>query len=201
MFIFSQISFKIDQLLLSALPLPADRGLNNEQAVAVYSLPYKVFEVALVVPTFFMNSVYPILVRHLIVSKKKMARSFRTALLALLGVSFLVSVVGIAFSDIAVRFLGGEEFMQSSVVLKVLLAGLLIYYTTQPLSWFIVTLGYQKYLPLIYLVGATFNFTANYYLIPIYSYSASMLITHATELIILVLLCFFAKKSWDNANA
>jgi len=76
MFLFSQINFKSDSILISVLNLPVKYGLNNTESVAVYSLPYKIFEVALVVPTFLMNAVYPIMVKHYMQSKEKLKITF-----------------------------------------------------------------------------------------------------------------------------
>ncbi len=52
MFVFSQVNFKEDALLLSILKIPDWVKLTSAQVVGVYSLPYKVFEVTLVLPTF-----------------------------------------------------------------------------------------------------------------------------------------------------
>jgi len=76
MFIFSQLNFKEDEILLSVLKLPVKYGLNNTESVAVYALPYKIFEVALVVPTFFMNALYPVMVRHMTESRKRLKKTF-----------------------------------------------------------------------------------------------------------------------------
>jgi O-antigen/teichoic acid export membrane protein len=73
---------------------------------------------------------------------------------------------------------------------------LIFYYLTQPISWLIVTLGKQKYLPWIYLVSAVFNVTANYLFIPQYSFYASAIITHLSEFLILILLTIAALRAW-----
>ena len=201
MFIFSQISFKSDSLLMSVLKLPSQYNLTNTESIAVYGLAYKIFEVALVIPTFLMNSVYPILVRHMEESKEKLKNTFFKSMAFLLVSGVVFGLVGILFSSVAINFLGGAEFEQSVLVLKILLAGLFLYYLTQPISWLIVTLGNQRILPIIYLVSAIFNVSANYYFIPRYSFYASSVITHISEFIVLVLLAFAAHKTWKAKYA
>ena len=198
MFIFSQINFRSDSILLSVLPVPSKYGLNNTESVAVYSLPYKIFDVALVVPTFFMNSVYPVLVRNMQEGKEKLKATFFKSLgfLALMGI--FIGVLGFVLSPFAVDFLGGSEFIQSVLVLRILVLGLILYYLTQPIAWLVVTLGKQKYLPYIYLLSTVINVGANVLLIPIYSFYASAVITHVSEFLILILLILAAHKSWKD---
>jgi len=196
MFVFSQISFKSDSLLLSVLHLPKNLGLNNTESVAIYGLPYKIFEVGLVLPTFFMNAAYPVLVRHMQEGKEKLEQSLRNILLYLAGGGVLVAIIGIVFSPLAIKIVGGIEFSQSVLVLQILLSGMILYFLTQPLAWLLVTLDKQKHLPYIYLTSAVFNVSANYFFIQKYSFYASAVITHLSELLILLMLVYFVRKEW-----
>ena len=201
MFVFSQVNFKADSIMLSVLHVPTRYGLSNTESVALYALPYKVFEVSLVIPTFFMNSVYPVLVRHMTEGKERLRHTFMRSFgfLAIFGI--FSGVVGAALAPLLIKYLGGSEFTQSILVLQMLLLGIVLYFLTQPLSWLIVTLGRQKYLPYIYLISAIFNVSANAFFIPRYSIYASALITHASELLILIMLVFAAIKSWKEKYA
>ncbi len=196
MFVFSQINFKSDALILSVSKLPTNFNLNNTESVAVYGLAYKIFEVALVLPTFFMNAAYPILVKHMLVGKEKLKSSLIKVLLFLFLSGVIISLLGIVLSPYAVRIIGGKEFGSSILVLQLLVGGLLIYYLTQPLAWLIVTLDRQKYLPWIYLFSAIVNVLCNLIFIPKYSFYGSAIITHISELLILILLIVVARKSW-----
>jgi O-antigen/teichoic acid export membrane protein len=81
------------------------------------------------------------------------------------------------------------------------MAGMFVFYLTQPISWLIVTLDKQKYLPGIYLVGALFNVTANFILIPKFSFYGSAIITWVSELLILIMLAFAAHRAWRHKYA
>jgi O-antigen/teichoic acid export membrane protein len=146
MFVFSQINFRSDSILLSVLPLPSNLGLDNTETVAIYGLPYKIFEVSLVLPTFFMNSVYPVFVRHMNESSLKLKKTFMNSMYALALGGLIVGIVGYIFSPFAVNVLGGAQFNLSIDALRILLAGMLIFYITQPLSWLIVTFRKNLYL-------------------------------------------------------
>lgn len=198
MFIFSQVNFKADSIMLSLLPVPKFLNINNTEAVAIYGLPYKIFEVLLVVPTFLMNAVYPVLVRHMSQGREKLKNTFFKTTAFLFGAGVLISLIGILFSDLAITILGGFEFNESKQVLRLLLIGMPLFYVSQPISWLIVTLSKQKTLPFVYLVGAIFNFSLNILLIPKYSFYASSILTWISELLILFSLVIFARKAWKS---
>jgi O-antigen/teichoic acid export membrane protein len=201
MFVFSQMNFKEDELLLSVLNLPHKYGLNNTESVAVYSLPYKVFEVALVFPTFFMNAVYPIMVRHMEEAPKKLIFTLKKSVLFLVFSALLAALVGYVATPFAVNFLGGSQFGESILVLRILLGGLIFYFVTQPVSWLIVTLEKQFYLPVIYLIAAAVNLILNLIFIPKYSFYGAAVITHVSELFILVMLIIAARKAYKSKYA
>ncbi|MFA6981841.1 MAG: flippase [Patescibacteria group bacterium] len=194
MFVFSQVNFKSDSILLSLLKLPGHFNLSNTEAVAVYSLPYKVFEVSLVVPTFFMNSVYPIFVSKMLQGKENLKGAFMTSIKGLIVSALVFTLVAEAFAPMIIRILGGRDFVQSVDLLRILMSALILFYISQPFAWLLVTYGKQKILPVIYLISAAFNLTANLIFIPKYSFYASSVITILSELIILILLLWQVQR-------
>jgi len=201
MFCFSQVSFKQDSLMISAMKLPASYGFNNTESVALYALPYKIFDVMLVVPTFFMNAAYPIMVKHMLEGKEKLKYTFSRIIYFLLLTGLLVGVIGVILSPLAINTVGGSEFAQSILVLKILAGGIFVFYLTQPIAWLIVTLDRQRRLPLIYFFSAVFNFVTNLIYIPKYSFYAAATTTIVTEFVILILLIITASKSWKEKYA
>ena len=118
------------------------------------------------------------------------------SLIVLFVLGIIGGLCGVFFARIIITLLGGVGFHQSILVLQILVSGLALYFMTAPLSWLIVTLNKQKYLPGIYVLSSIFNVTANVLFIPKYSFYASAVITHLSELIILILLIYFARKAW-----
>jgi O-antigen/teichoic acid export membrane protein len=202
MFIFSQINFKADSIMLSLLKLP-DLGLNNIQTVGVYGLPYKIFEVLLVVPTFIMNSAYPVLLDSYNLNIKKFKNNFIKTVLVMSLIGTLVSLLGYIFISNfltldLIEKIFGSEFSYSKQLLLILISGIFVFFISQPLSWFMVIRDKQKILPLIYAVSAIFNVSLNYYLIPKYSFIASAYLTWISEGVILLLLLIFTFKYWPR---
>jgi O-antigen/teichoic acid export membrane protein len=202
MFVFSQVNFKADSILLSTLKLP-DLGLSNIQTVGVYGLPYKIFEVLLVMPTFIMNSTYPILLDSYNLNINKFKDSFKKTVYTMAGIGLLVSFTGYLFianfitTDL-ISYIFGSDFNISISILLILLSGIAVFFITQPLAWFLVIREKQKILPLIYFISAVFNVSLNYFFIPRYSLFASAYLTWLSELIILILLLFFTYKYWPR---
>jgi O-antigen/teichoic acid export membrane protein len=194
--VFSQINFRADAIMLSVLNLPAIFGYSNTRAVAEYGLGYKVFEVALVFPTFFMNALYPVLVRKTYEGPKVLLNVFLKSLGTLFACGLLFGLIGYVFAPFAINVLGGSAFVHSVTVLRILMIGLFVFFLTQPLSWLIVSLGKQKYLPVIYLISAIFNVIANFIVIPIFSFFGSAVVTILSEILILILLLCFVYRAW-----
>lgn len=201
MFLFSQINFKADSIMLSVLSLPKWLTYNNTESVAIYGLPYKIFEVFLVVPTFFMNSAYPTLVTHMTQGKNKLKQTFWRIMIALFFAGMVTGLCGALLSPVIIKILGGNQFSDSILVLQILLLGVVIFYLTQPISWLIVTLGAQKNLPIIYLVSAVFNVGANLIFIQKYSFYASAVITLLSEFLVLILLILTSLQVWKSKYA
>lgn len=201
MFVFSQINFKADSILLSILNVPDYLTMSNSEVVASYGLPYKIFEVLLVVPTFYMNSLYPLLVLKLQENSTAFIGFFIKNLASLFGLGIVVGIVGYFGSGTLIDLLGGLEFKESIVVGQILFTFIFVFFVTQPLAWLLVLLDREKLLPLIYLVSAVFNVSANYFFIPKHSFYASATITVLSESLILVLLLIAVISAWRKKYA
>ena len=138
MFLFSQINFRADSILLSVLKLPENFG-SNLQAVGVYSFPYKIFEVLLVVPTFMMNSAYPLILEKYREDEEYFKNFFRKNLSMFFLTGVVMTILGYIgifllenFQVIETYFKG--EFINSLSILRILFIGLFIFFLSQPFS-------------------------------------------------------------------
>ena len=205
MFVFSQINFKADSILLSILPIP-NLGLTNIETTGVYALPYKIFEVMLVLPTFLMNSTYPLLLKSMQNGFDKLKNNFKKTVFFMFGIgaaSSLVLFVGVWFflTPDLISLIFDSEFVYSRDILLILFSGIFLFFLTQPLAWFLVIIEKQRYLPFIYGFSAILNVSLNLIFIPQYSFYASSVITLVTEGVILVLLLGVFFKFWFAKNA
>ena len=202
MFIFSQVNFKADSILLSLMKLP-DLGLSNIQTVGVYGLPYKMFEVLLVIPTFIMNSTYPVLLDSYNLNINRFKREFKKLILYMFIIGISVSFFGYIFVDNfltyeIINYYFSNDFGYSKELLLILISGISVFFISQPLSWFLVIREKQKYLPLIYFISAVFNVGMNYLLIPYFSFYASAYLTFISEFLILIILSIYCYRFWPK---
>ncbi len=198
MFIFSQLSFKEDMFLLSILRMPSNFPYSRESVIALYALPYRVFEISLVIPTFFMNALYPVLVELYHKSRSEFLRYFKRyiGLLVLSGVGLSVAVYILA--PYILTIFGGRAFAPATWVLRVLMLGAPLFYLTSPLAWLVVILDGQRWLPVVYLVSAVFNLILNLVLIPQYSFYSATLITVISEALVLGVLFWVSARLWKR---
>lgn len=193
--LFSLATFKLDALLLSVLELPS---LTNEAAVGIYNLGYKVFELAIVAPIFFMNVMYPILNRQFSQGAQEKLRrdTLRSAALLLVGGLAALAFIYLT-APVIIRILANNgEFADSITVLRLLSFGLPIFYLTPLLMFLILIFLRQRWLVYIYGAGFAFNLATNLIFIPRYHYVAAAITTGLTELLLLVLLLGASIHLW-----
>lgn len=195
--LFSLATFKLDALLLSVLSLP----ITNETAVGIYNLAYKFFELAIVVPIFFMNVMYPLLNR-LYVDKSTdfLPHTIRTgAVLLITGIIF--GGVLYKLSPFLITILTNSNNLGDSVqVLQILALGLPVYYLTPYLMFLLLILHQQISLVYIYGIGLVFNIVLNWIYIPKYLYFAAAVTTGLTELLLIILLIFVTVRSISQTD-
>ena len=174
MLFFNLIYFRIDMLLLTVW--------RPSSEIGSYGYAYKFFEFAIAIPTFVMNSAFPLLSKL-----DRKSDLFWQAFLKLFTWLTLgaVLVVGIGWAGaplIVIR----PDFSDSVTYLRALLVSVPLFFLTSPLMWLFILLNKQHLLMMLYLVAMVINIGANYLLIPTYGAMASALITGLTELFVLV---------------
>lgn len=172
--------FRIDVFLLTYF-----KGLSD---VGIYNLAYQIFQNALVIPTFLMNSYYPLMLKTYFFNKVEFLHQLSRASLLLL----IISILGLAFvfisSNSLISVLTGGGFSGSATSLKILSLSFPAYFLSALFMWVYITLKKYKALLLIYLTGLIVNIILNLLFIPQYSYLAASLITGISEYLILALL-------------
>lgn len=177
--ILNVVYFRADAFILSSV--------HSFAEVGIYNLAYQIFQSALVLPTFIMNSFYPIMLENLSINMSKFLISFSRAL----GLLFFVSLLGVVLTWILAPFiinlLAGNGFEGSVLPLRILSLSFPAYFLSALLMWTLVSLKKYKIMTSIYLAGLVVNIILNLIFIPQYSYIASSWITGVSEYLILSL--------------
>lgn len=199
-----RISFdKLKLLLLPALPLGVTTVIHyfyfrsdalimtltrSTYELGIYVLAYKVFEVIIVLPNFFMNTVYSLMVSK----KNNYQRIFREALLILSFSSLLVLAV-VWFSAPAIVWVK-NDFVASILPLRILALGLPFFFLTPLTMWSIIAKQKQIYLFYVYGIAMLVNVGLNLYFIPKQGYLAAAWITVFSEGLVLLLSGLYLRK-------
>jgi O-antigen/teichoic acid export membrane protein len=173
------IYFRADSFILTLT--------RTTEEVGIYGFAYKLFEFILVFPTFFMNAVYPLMVRHnqnSIDQKLVYNRIIKKSGIFLT----LIAVISTGLIWIFAPWVSlvRPEFVASILPLRILALGLPAFFLSSLTMWMLISVGKQSVLFLIYLVSMIFNIMMNLFFIPKFGYMAAAIITDVSELIVLV---------------
>lgn len=200
--LFSQFVTNIDKQIVYLATYDPKLNLDNELAVAFYGLAYRIFEFGVIVPAFFVNSLYPLLIRDKRKNVSLLLANFIKYGKMLISISILATAVLFIFSPQIVSLFG--EYQESSKTLRILSLSLPLFYITPLLMWTAISLGKEKLLPFVYGFAALFNLATNLYFVPKFGFNAAAVITIATEIIILawilVIMAPFFKHERQYAN-
>lgn len=177
-FIFSSLANRVDVFVASFFRSSAEIGQ--------YGFAYKILEFIIIIPTLFMNVLYPLLLKPQ-TNKAKLILQSSLYLLAT-SLFFILLLYPLAPLILLLK----PQLRLSVVILRLLLFSLPLFYLTSPLMWFLVSLRREKTLALIYFLATLLNLSLNFLFLPRFSILASAWVTLATEAVILLLLTFFS---------
>ncbi len=169
--LFNLIYFHSDSVVLTLT--------RSTQEVGIYGLAYKVFELPLVLPIFFINAVYPILVRM----SQKDARSSEQIFWKSLWILLLAAVIiasGLWMLAPLLRFIR-PDFAASILPLKILLLGLPVFFVSALLMWILIAQKMRWQLLIIHSCAMILNVLLNIWYIPRFGYIAAAWITGISE--------------------
>lgn len=169
--LFNLVYFRADSVVITLTRPTVEVG--------VYGLAYKVFEVALVFPTFFMNAVYPFMIQG------KTKKIFLRSAVFLFLVSCLLSFF-MWFASPLLTFIK-HDFAPSIGALRVLSLGLPFFFVTSATMWALIALKKQSTLVMIYGASMIVNLVGNTLLVPTHGFMAAAWLTVISEGLVLVL--------------
>jgi O-antigen/teichoic acid export membrane protein len=174
--VFNLIYFHSDSVILA---------LNRStQEVGIYGLAYKVFELPLVLPIFFMNAVYPLLLERQRMKNNGQQKIFERSLQFLLASSLLITT-GLWIAAPLVSLVR-PDFSPSVLPLRVLSMGLPVFFVSALFMWFIIAQKKQRSLVVIHGIGMVGNILFNLWLVPSYGYMAAAWVTIGSEVFVLI---------------
>ena len=189
--LFNLVYFRADSVVITLTRPTVEVG--------IYGLAYKVFEVVLVFPAFFMNAVYPFMVSETVgKSYGKLTKIFSRSFLFLL----LTSLITIAVLWFAAPLLSliKSDFAPSTGALRVLSLGLPFFFVTSTTMWALIALKKQLALAIIYGTSMIVNLVGNILLVPSHGFMAAAWLTVICEGLVLVLSGLVLVQSFSHTK-
>ena len=184
--IFNLIYFRFDIFILAFARPNIDVG--------IYGLAYKFFEFPLAIPTFFMNAIYPVILRSKLNPPAGGLKSKITkkAIVFLLTSSLAIAAACLVLAPLI--SLVKADFTASILPFRILSLSLPLFFLTSFYMWIYVADGRQNKLLLVYGIGMVFNILLNLIFIPKFGYNGAAVITVISEGLVLFLLVKFRKN-------
>lgn len=175
---------KIDTLMLGMI--------KGSQAVGIYGLAYRIYDVLILGAAFLMNALLPVFSRWSDLNRwgNQLRDAYRQAFKVLLMSGLAVVLVIFLAAPFIIHVLTGlkfGEFSQAVWVLRFLLVALFLAYFNHLTGYTIVALGKQRPYFLVALSSLIFNIAANLVLIPRFSFYGAVVVTILTEALVLVM--------------
>lgn len=178
--VLNMVYFRVDAFLLSYF-----KGFYD---VGIYNLSFQIFQLALVLPTFIINSLYPILIKQYNRGRKEFVSIIVKSSFVMFNLSLVVTLVSFFAAPFIVNLIGGDKnFVGSVEALQVLSLSFPAFFVSTVLMWSLVVLKEYRYILAIYSLGLLVNIGLNFLLIPHFSYLAASWVTGISEYLILIL--------------
>ncbi len=176
--VFNLFTNRLDTILLAAF--------RPNLEVGYYGLARRIFDGILVIPSFFMNAVYPVFLAKMVSSRHRLPAVIKQSSLLLLGSSLAMSLIALILAPLVTVI--RPEFAPTIPALRLLTLFLPVFFITSLLMWAAIALDRQAILFRTYFLAFVFNLIANLLFIPRFGYLSASITTGLTEIIVLVLL-------------
>ena len=177
--VLNTVYFRADSFILSFYHSPF--------AVGIYNTAYQVFQAVLVLPTFIMNSFYPMMLQTLEINIARFSHQIKLMAIGLILTSFLILLAIYTLSPLIIKLITRSGFAGSVDSLQILSFGFPAYFLSALGLWIMVARKRYRQMVIIYTVGLLVNLLLNFALIPKYSYMGASWVTVVSEYLILAL--------------
>lgn len=173
--IINTIYYKIDSVLLSVMRTPAEVGY--------YGISYRILDLVMAIPGFFMLALMPTLVRR--GATPDLAPVVQKAFDVMVTLAFPLLVGSVLLSKQVVVAVSGPKFAAGSNAFAVLMVGGAVSYLNAVFGNTLVALGHQRALVPLTIVVVTLNIGLNLALIPPFGIVGAGVATSAAEFVAL----------------
>ncbi len=173
----NQVYFRVDTLIISLY--------QPFKQVGLYTLAYRILELALVFGTVFLNTAFPVLSEAVARDEPHALRVIQasTDVLVILGAPLVAG--GLVLAPQIIDLAGGAKFADAATPLRILLVAGGLAGLNGVFGFALIAKERQASALWLNVTGLTFNLVLNFLLIPSYGIVAAAIVTVASELVIL----------------
>jgi O-antigen/teichoic acid export membrane protein len=181
--------FRADTLIIS-LYEPFDE-------VGLYTLAYRVLELALVVGTVFLSTTFPILAEAVARDEARARRTIEasTEVCVVLGMPLVAA--GLVLAPQIIELAGGKDFAGAAEPLRILLAAGALAWINGVFGYALIARDRQASALWLNVLALGFNVGLNLVLIPPYGIVAAAIVTVASEIVILLGSYWLMRRYFD----
>ena len=173
------INLKIDSLFINQILGLAKTGY--------YNAAYNIYLGAIVIPLALIQVYFPNFVERNKISFLLSKSLFHKYFINLFVYSSVIGLFFYFFGDFILIFLYDKDFLESKIVLKILMSGVVIIVLNRLVNYTLVALKENRYYLRITLMGTVINILLNFYLIKYFDIKGAAFSTLLTEALILFL--------------
>ncbi|MFN7160713.1 MAG: flippase [Candidatus Gracilibacteria bacterium] len=199
--VLATLYFKIDALLLYFF-LPKEIVAEE---LALYSAPIKVIEIFTILPLFFLNALLPALSESIKTKSKDVSAMIQYSFDFLFLMSAPIVAGGWALSREVIRVTNSDAyisnlqtgFVGSDIYLQILIFTIVFSFLNLLFNFLLIAQDNQKKLIIVNCTTLVLNVVANIICIPIWGVKAAAIITVISEIIVLVMTYYYARKGLE----
>jgi len=185
--VFVQIYYNMDTIMIGIMKTP--------EMVGLYNAAYRLFLGIMLLLGLWQATAFPVITRRLNTNKEKaikfLRRYLKLALLVCIPIVFLTTLI----SPLIIRVFFGYNYLGASIALQILIWNMIAIAISGTYGTLVlIPIGKTKEVLWAVGSGALINIILNFILIPPYGLIGAAAATLITEIIVAVILFFFAYK-------
>ena len=184
--VFTTLYLYVNQIMISKLRSTAEVGVYSAAANIVIALIF--------IPLMYANSIYPVISRFYITSKKSLKlvyeKSFKYMLL--LGLPIAAGIYSL--SNKIIMILYGKDYMDSAIILAILSGYIFLKFLNPVTGYTLMAINKQGTRLFGQASASVINIVLNFILIPRYGIAGAAVSTLITEIIFFIIYSSFAGK-------
>jgi O-antigen/teichoic acid export membrane protein len=184
---FASIYLSIDTILISYF--------IGDIEVGIYSIGYGLTIVLYAIPAILTNVYFPKMSIYFKSDKLKLRSTLRLLLLKLSILVVPIVIFLYFFASHIILLFYGPEFSSSIIIFQILLLALFLKFFSFPYAFLLVAADQQNIRLFIQAFTAIFNLIANIIFIPSHGIAAAAITTVLSELLLVTMYYFFARKA------